>query len=134
MVSAQDQVMASYHRARQSNKLFDTFYGVFLGKSSDIPPMFARTDFTRQKLMLRQSLLEMMIFSRATAERDEIDRLAERHRRLNVPPHHYDLWLDSLCESLWRHDPKFNPELERLWREVMHPGIDVMRGASTSQA
>lgn len=131
MVSAQDHVIASYHRARRTNGLFDTFYGIFLGKSPDIPPMFARTDFAHQKLMLRQSLLEMMIFAQTTAAREEIDRLAERHRELNVQPHLYDLWLDSLCEALGRHDPQFSPELERVWRDVMQPGVDVMRGTST---
>lgn len=133
MDSALDQVIASYHRARRSNGLFDTFYGIFLGKSPDIPPMFAGTDFTHQKLMLRQSLLEMMIFAQTTAGRDEIDRLAERHRQLKVQPHHYDLWLDSLCESLRQHDAQFSPGLEQMWREAMHPGIEVMRSASASQ-
>jgi hemoglobin-like flavoprotein len=133
MTSPVDQVIASYHRARRSNELFDTFYDLFLGKSPDIPPMFVRTDFTHQKLMLRQSLLEMMIFAQTNAGQ-EIDRLAERHRELNVKPHQYDLWLDALCETLARHDPQFSPELERLWRDAMRPGIDVMRGALTGKA
>jgi hemoglobin-like flavoprotein len=129
MNSPLDHVIASYHRARRSAALFDTFYGIFLEKSPDIPPMFAGTDFTRQKLMLRQSLLEMMIFAQTPAGRDEIDRLAERHRELKVQPHHYDLWLDSLCETLRQYDPQFGPELEQMWRDVMRLGIDVMRGA-----
>jgi hemoglobin-like flavoprotein len=91
MISAQDHVIASYHRARRSNALFDTFYGIFLGKTPEIPPMFSGTDFTHQKLILRQSLLEMMIFAQTIAGRDEIELLAERHRQSNVQPHHYDL-------------------------------------------
>jgi hypothetical protein len=50
-----DQVVASYHRARRTSELFDTFDQLFLGESRDIPPMFARTDFPHQKLMLRES-------------------------------------------------------------------------------
>lgn len=128
MNSPLEQVIASYHRARRSNELFDTFYDLFLQKAPEIPSMFFRTDFPHQKLMLRQSLLEMMIFAQLNAGRDEIDRLAERHRQLNVKPQHYDLWLDALCESLARHDPQFSPELERMWRDAMQPGIEVMRG------
>ena len=54
-----EQVIASYHRARETGQLFDTFYRIFLGKSPEIPSMFARTDFPHQKLMLRESILEM---------------------------------------------------------------------------
>lgn len=84
MESTFDQVIASYHRARKSVELFDTCYGLFLAKSPDIPPMFAHTDFQHQKLMLRESILEMLVFVQTESGRDEIQRLAERHRQLNV--------------------------------------------------
>ena len=54
-----EQVIASYHRARETGQIFDTFYRIFLGKSPEIPAMFVRTDFPHQKLMLRESILEM---------------------------------------------------------------------------
>jgi hemoglobin-like flavoprotein len=121
-----DQVVASYHRARQSGRLFDDFYDRFLRKSPDIPPMFARTDFPHQKLMLRESILEMLVFEQTEANRSEIERLAERHRQLNVKRVHYDLWLDALCESLAKCDPKFSPELEQMWRNTMQKGMQLM--------
>lgn len=126
MDSAFDQVIASYHRARQTGELFDTFYHLFLAKSPDIPPMFARTDFPHQKLMLRESILEMLVFAQTGSCRDEIEQLAERHRQVNVKPAHYDLWLDALCEALAKHDSEFNPALERLWRDAMQKGIELM--------
>lgn len=88
--------------------------------------MFARTDFQHQKLMLRESLLEMLLFEQTEANRGEIERLAERHRQLNVKRVHYDLWLDALCESLAVCDPKFTPELEQMWRNTMRKGVDLM--------
>jgi hemoglobin-like flavoprotein len=121
-----DQVIASYHRARQSDELFDTFYRLFLGKSPEIPPMFARTDFPHQKLMLRESILEMLVFAQTGSGREEIKRLAERHRALNVQPAHYDLWLDALCEALSQHDPHFTADLERMWRDSINKGIELM--------
>jgi hemoglobin-like flavoprotein len=119
-------VAASYQRARVTGELFDTFYRLFLNKSPDIPPLFVRTDFPHQKLMLRESLLEMLTFSQTQAGRAEIERLAERHRSLNIQPRHYELWLDALCEALEKHDPAFTPQLERLWRDLMRPGIELM--------
>jgi hemoglobin-like flavoprotein len=110
--------------------LFDTFYELFLRKSPDIPPMFARTDFPHQKLMLRESILEMLVFAHTGRGREEIERLAERHRQLNVKPGHYELWLDALCEAVARHDPKFSSALGALWRTAMRQGIDLMSAAS----
>jgi hemoglobin-like flavoprotein len=124
-----DQVVASYHRARESGKLFDTFYDLFLRKSPEIPPLFARTDFPHQKLMLRESLLEMLLFAQMDSNRAEIERLAERHRELKIKKEYYDLWMDALCEALAMHDPKFSPELERMWRELMRKGTGVMVAA-----
>jgi hemoglobin-like flavoprotein len=126
MDSPFNQVVASYHRARQSGELFDTFYRILLSKSPEIPPMFARTDFPHQKLMLRESILEMLVFAQTGSGRDEIERLADRHRKLNVRLSHYELWLDSLCEALAQHDPDFNPTQEQLWRDAMRKGIDIM--------
>jgi hemoglobin-like flavoprotein len=124
------QVVASYHRARRSGELFDTFYKLFLSKSPEIPPMFARTDFPHQKLMLRESILEMLVFAQTGAGRDEIKRLAERHRQLHVTHAHYELWLDALCEALARHDSQFNPELEQMWRDSLQKGIGLMAADS----
>jgi hemoglobin-like flavoprotein len=121
-----DQVIASYHRARETGQFFDTFYRIFLGKSPEIPPMFARTDFAHQKLMLRESILEMLVFAQAGSGQDQIQRLGDRHRQLHVKPIHYQLWLDALCESLAVHDREFCPALEQMWRAAMMKGIEVM--------
>jgi hemoglobin-like flavoprotein len=86
-----DQVAASYQRARATGEMFDTFYRLLLAKSPEIRVMFARTDFPHQKLMLRESLLEMIPFSRSGDGREEIERLAARHRELKVQPRHYEL-------------------------------------------
>jgi hemoglobin-like flavoprotein len=121
-----DQIVASYHRARNSGQFFDTFYDLFLAKSPEIPPMFARTDFPHQKLMLRESILEMLVFAQTGSGRNEILRLAERHRQLQVKPIHYELWLDALCEALHQHDPEFSPALELMWRDALQKGIQLM--------
>jgi len=120
------QVSASYHRARETGQLFDTFYDLFLKKSPEIPPMFASTDFPHQKLMLRESILEMLSFAQTGSGREEIERLGERHRQLKVLSAHYGLWLDALCEALSRHDPRFDSGLEVLWRSAMKKGIELM--------
>jgi hemoglobin-like flavoprotein len=122
-----DQVVASYHRCRQSGDFFDTFYGIFLGKSPEIAENFASTHFARQKLMLKQSLFEMLNFyCGIESVREGIERLGQRHQQLDVRAEHYEQWLDSLCEAVAKHDPEYRDGLGEMWREAMRPGIAMM--------
>ncbi len=125
-----DEVTASYHRCRASQTFMDDFYRIFVGKSPDILAKFRNTDMDRQKLMLRQSLLLMLSCDVCTEQtREELQRLAERHSRcgVDIPPAMYDLWLDALCETVQRNDPRYVPELEKLWRRAMQPGIELFQ-------
>jgi hemoglobin-like flavoprotein len=124
-----DAVTASYHRCRASVGFVDTFYERFLGKSDEVARKFEKTDFSRQKLLLRESLLAMLLFNLNSADaRDELERLAERHSRkgLDIGPHLYELWLDALCEAVEKHDPKVTPERRDQWRAAMRPGIELL--------
>ena len=127
MKNVSDQVIASYHRCRQSSAFFDAFYDIFLGKSPEITAKFAHTDFARQKQMLRESLFEMLNYYGGIASvREEIEQLGKRHQQLEVRAEHYEQWLDSLCEAVARHDPEYRDDLGEMWREAMRPGIAMM--------
>jgi hemoglobin-like flavoprotein len=122
-----DRVIASYHRCRQSSGFVDTFYELFLATSPEIAAKFAHTDFARQKLMLRQSLFEMLnYYCGVESVRAGIEQLGKRHRQLEVRPEHYEMWLDSLCEAVAKHDFEYRDELGEMWREAMQPGIAMM--------
>ena len=122
-----DSVIASYHRCRHSGALFDTFYEIFLSKSPEIAAKFIRTDIDRQKRMMKESLLEMLcLYSGVELAKQAIERLGKRHIQLEVRPEHYELWLDSLCEAIAKHDPEYREELDGQWREAMRPGINLM--------
>lgn len=125
-----DEVMESYHRCRRSEGFIDTFYELFLGKSPKISAMFANTNFKIQKLMLRESLLEMLCLEQGVkGSREEIDKLGKRHKDLKVEPEMYAMWLDSLCEAIQQHDAECTPEILQQWRQSMQAGIDVMISA-----
>lgn len=127
MVESVSEVTQSYYRCRRSEDFLDSFYSLFLAKSPAIASMFANTDFKLQKLMLRQSLLEMICFARGMdGTSEEIERLSAKHRQLDVPPEMYSMWLDSLCEAVSKHDPEFTQNLEMRWRETMSPTIEKM--------
>ncbi len=124
-----DAVTASYHRCMHGEGFVDTFYELFLAKSSEVADKFRHTDFVHQKLMLRESLLMMLMFNHKRADvQDDMERLARRHSRseVDIPPHLYEWWLDALCEAVQRHDPEFTDEVPGLWRSAMKPGIELI--------
>jgi hemoglobin-like flavoprotein len=129
MTANLDAVTASYHRCRASEGFFDRFYERFLAKSPAVAHKFRNTDFKRQKLMLRESLISMLLFNQNVGTaREELERLAARHSRqqLDIAPYMYELWLDSLCETVAEHDPEFTPKLEEEWRAAMKAGIKLL--------
>jgi len=122
-------VQASYHRCFDDPGFFDTFYDLFLVKSAEIPPLFANTDFEKQKQVVRVSVLMMIRLGDDRPETQQaIEKLGESHssRGHNIRPELYELWLDTLCECVSRYDPQHSLELEQKWRDTMKPGIDLM--------
>ncbi len=127
MMEPGDELTASYYRCRQGERFLDDFYEIFLAKSPEIAQMFAKTDFRLQKLMLRQSLLEVLCFARGIAgTKEEIERLGRLHQELGVTAEMYSLWLDALCEAIQRHDPAYTPELEQHWRAAVQQSTNKM--------
>lgn len=119
-------LQASYLRCCCSSGFFDTFYDTFLNKSPEVVEKFSKTDFSNQKKMLKDSLFLMVADSRKeNSAGDEIKRIGRTHSRnqRNIEPHLYTLWLDSLCESIKKHDMGYTNELENLWRNKMEKVI-----------
>ncbi len=54
--------------------------------------------------------------------------VAKTHKEdnLNIKPELYNLWLDSLCETVKKHDPEFTSGLEALWTEHMQEAINII--------
>jgi hemoglobin-like flavoprotein len=122
-------VKASFDRCGESDGFYDMFYDTFLAKSPDIPALFARTDFRKQKLLLKATIV-IMVRHRIDDERarQALAKVAQTHNRsgYNIKPELYRLWLDSLCETVRQHDPEFTSDLEVQWRERMQEGIGVI--------
>ena len=113
----------------QRDEFFDAFYEAFMSKSDEIAAKFAHTDMQRQKEMLHQSLHHMFEFSIQRRVSDELRRIAERHSmsQVNVEPRLYDIWLDSLVDTVRSFDSLFAEEVEFAWRVTLAPGIAYMK-------
>lgn len=108
----------------------DHFYRMFIGSSPEVAQKFEHTDFKRQKMVLRTSLYMMMLAAMGKSEANAyLEHIAEVHSRKgrDIQPGLYDLWLDCLVRTVEEFDPTFNASTERAWRDMMTPGIEIMK-------
>ena len=130
--STRDTFLASLGRCRATPGFLDAFYQRFVASSDEVRAKFAKTDMMRQVQMLEDTLFVVanaVQGEEGSPARSDLPRIAERHSRrdLDIGPELYDLFLECLVVTVRTHDPKFTPEVEAAWREVMGFSIDYMR-------
>ena len=125
---------SSLLRCLSNLHFLERFYEEFINSSPEIAKAFSHTNMERQKAMLNASLYQLMNFYGSSDEKAKkhIQDLGAQHGAYGhrIPPHLYDVWLDSLITAVSESDPQFNPSLEAVWREVMSAGIEVMKSSS----
>lgn len=132
-MSFDDMFDASYKRVLQArpegSEFFEAFYRRFLDSSALIREQFRDTDMERQRKMLKKSFYSLVSFYASSAADDVLRNIAHAHsaRELDIKPPLYDLWLDSLIDTVRVCDPDFNDDVELAWRLVMSPGITYMK-------
>ena len=121
---------ASLKRCEARTDFFDVFYEKFLRSSPEVAEKFAGTDFSRQKELLRTSLHHLLLVARDPKQGPVpyLEEIAVRHGagHLAIGAHLYDLWLDSLLETVRVCDPECSPNVEAAWEEVMMVGIHYL--------
>ena len=121
----------SLARCLRGAQFFQRFYEVFLASSPEVRDKFRSTDFRRQRRMLQTSfymLVEYVALGWPECEA-YLERIAAAHGKhgRNIPPHLYDLWLESLLHAVKECDTLCSPEIEAAWRYVMSAGIDFVK-------
>ncbi len=121
------KVKRSYSRCFIGDKnLIDGFYEIFLNSSPDIAVMFKNTDFHQQKLLLRQGINCMIMFTEGVFAGNfclEEIKISHNKRHINIHPSYYPFWKNSLLATLEKYDPEFNDELRQLWHKTIDTGI-----------
>ncbi len=116
----------------QPRSFLDAFYEEFLASDPRIKPMFSKTDMERQKSLLRQGLVMLIMFgSGSPMAKTAVDQLALKHdhNHLNVDPGLYRLWKKSLLSCVKAYDPKYDDKINDKWSEILDLGINVMKEA-----
>lgn len=121
---------ASFERCDKVPGFFDAFYARLFEIRPDAKVLFAKTEFTRQIKLLRHAIGLLLSFpAERGGEPNILSRLAERHSRrdLGIEPSYYGPFLESLIDTLRRHDASFSPEIEQAWRTTMAKGFSYMQ-------
>jgi hemoglobin-like flavoprotein len=121
---------SSLKRCEARPDFFDVFYEKFLATSPEVAEKFVGTDFVRQKEALRISLRHLLLVAKDPKQGPDayLADVASHHgaKGLAIGAHLYDLWLDSLIETVRVCDPECFPEVEAAWEEVMMVGIHYL--------
>lgn len=124
--------LASLKRCLAVPGFMDAFYQRFLGSSEAVREKFRGTDMRRQAQVVADSLY--VVANAVQAEEGSLARrdlpgIAARHSRKerDIRPELYDLWIDCLVETVRAHDERFDPAVERAWRDTLTFGADYMR-------
>ncbi|WP_323750002.1 globin [Marinobacter sp.] len=125
-----DLVFQSYGRCCRTEEFFVDFYDFFMASSEAIRRRFANTDLPAQRHLLRNGVMQIILVARGMPDRKLRD-LGESHNRHNydIQPEWYGLWEEALLKTVRLHDPEYTPGLRQAWKEVLKPGIDLIRGA-----
>lgn len=128
----------SYGRCLRDRDFIGRFYEVFLASNPDVPPLFAHTDFNKQRMALRKGIT-MAIFhaggSRVVGRGiDEMGAVHARDGRCPVPAALYGDWIASLLEVVEATDPEATPELMARWREAMGVVVETFRARDEAVA
>lgn len=137
-MSFDDLFDASYKRVLEAHpeglEFFEAFYQRFLKSSEQVRVHFRDTDMERQRRMLRKSFYSLIAFYASSSADDVLCKIASTHsaRELDIKPALYDLWLESLIDTVRDfdpdcRDPACSDDIELAWRLVMSPGITYMK-------
>lgn len=122
----------SYGRCLTDPEFLSRFYQIFMDSHELIRPLFVNTDFEQQTQALRNGL-GMMIRHMEDPTDDVVVHGLKRIRtshgqhHLNIHPHLYDYWLDSLIRAVRICDTGYSRDVEEAWRVALQPGIEFIR-------
>lgn len=127
-MSVTNIVMQSYGRCCTKIQFFDDFYEHFLASSPQIREKFAKTDMVGQKRLLRQGILNLVLYARGMPD-TKLRALGESHSRkgFDIKPELYDIWVHSLLSTIKKHDSDFSAGVADAWKEVLTRGINVIK-------
>lgn len=119
----------SYARCQRNKQFFLIFYHHFWQKEQRFKEIFKGVDMERQVQMLKLSISMIMLASSSVQAKESVRRFGKAHGPggIGVRPNDFDVWLDSLIETVQICDPRYNDEIAIAWRQCFKEGIAIMK-------
>ncbi len=117
-------------RCQADPQFLNRFYSKFVIANPAVRDKFANTNMEDQKMMLHASLYMIALATQGNKSASMyLDNIAKRHSKteLDIPAELYDLWLDTLIQTVSETDESFDEQIESAWQQVMQYGIDFMQ-------
>lgn len=127
-----DLISASYGRCILSEGFFEDFYETFQKSDPRIKAYFTDTDMSQQRRLLRHGISYMIMYAEENRTGElKVEKLGDSHSetQMNIKPELYDFWIQSLVETIRKHDSKSTPELESDWKQILNLGVNKMKDA-----
>ncbi len=124
-----EDLQQSFGRCLRDKQFIENFYEVFLASHPAIPPMFEKTDFSKQRMALRRGISVAISHAAGSGiSKRTTEAMADVHScqgRVPVDPALYPYWIESLVTVVGWTDPEANPALLARWREAMSVVCDT---------
>ncbi len=120
----------SLDRAEANPEFLSLFYAKFLAASPEVELKFEGVDMRKQARILMGSLHLILLASQGDQEaKAQLESVAAKHSesQANIQPELYDLWIDTLIETVKEIDPKFTPGVKQVWRDAMNFGVRCLK-------
>lgn len=123
----QNIVEASHLRCRMGGTFATDFYARFLSYP-EIAEKFSNADILKQAQLFDQGIRHVILFYHKPkfVTTEKISALGESHSKMNIAPHLYDIFMESLLETVKEHDPDYDDNIRTAWVEVASHGLSVM--------
>lgn len=122
-IDTYDDLQQSYGRCLIRKGFIERFYEIFMASHPDVAPMFAETDFQKQRLALRRGISVAIFHAAGSAvvarTCEQMAQVHSREGRSPVPPALYPYWVDSLLLAVREFDLEADPALLARWRKAM---------------
>ncbi len=122
----------SLARVSELDDFYERFYARLFGTSEEIGKFFLSRDVSSIIAKLRVTL--GMVAEAAEGKPGltmYLEMLGGIHRRLDVDPHLFRLWRDSLIETVAESDAEFDDEVKAAWERTLDQVIDTMHPPAT---
>lgn len=131
-------VVDSYLRCIEDESFFVRFYEVFLESDPFIKKMFADVDFENQRNLIRRGMMSILTYLNedSVAGKVTLRRLKGTHgpEGMNIQLTHYNIWRDTMLQTVKAVDTEMDDDLANLWREALDRGIMLMMSNAPVEA